>query len=111
MLIGSEALDYAVIRSLAFDTAGLVAYVESLVPTWARHIPQIKMNQRYYAAVHIRNMLQIPFQTRRQMYSALLDGCSIHGIVSNFVPISQLFELCDVDALIQMLRRDYEEEA
>ncbi len=108
MLIGSDALNYSVLHSLAGDTKGLLAYVDSLVPTWARHIPELKMNQRYFAAVHIRNMLNIPFAQRKEMYTALIEDCSVHGLINNFIPISQIFDLCDTAALAELLRRDYE---
>lgn len=109
MLIGESNLDYEVIRKLAGDKAGLVAYVENLVPTWARHIPQIVSNQRYYAAIHIRNMLQMPFLLRKEMCAQLLKGCAVHGVINEFVPVAQLFEECDTEALIRLFRRNCNE--
>lgn len=107
MLIGSENLDYQVIKNLVGDDRAIVEYSDSLVPKWARHLPCIINNQRYFTALHIRNMLQLPFSDRKRLCNALIKDCSIHGIVNEFVPIQRIFEECDNDLLIKLLRKEY----
>ena len=100
MLIGTNQIDYTEIYKRANTPEDLVLYVESLVPIWANHIQAIVYNQRYYTAVIIRNMLQIPYKTREACTNALLEGISINGVMNGFIPITDIIDHCNKDALI-----------
>lgn len=103
MLIGTDQIDYKELYKRVNNPEELVTYVETLVPVWANHIHAIVYNQRYFTAVQIRNMLQIPYKTREACTDALLDGISINGVMNGFVPITDVIEQCDKEALIAAL--------
>jgi len=110
MLIANKTLDYETIHKLSNNPESVVAYIEDMVPKWARHIKGITDNQRFYAAVHVRKMLTLPYQTRHAITEALVDGIYINGIVYDFITLSDLLALCDKDTLLnaieEQLKRD-----
>lgn len=87
------------------NPTGLISYVEELVPIWARHIPSIVDNQRFYVALHLRNSLSLPYKTRMSLAEPLLKGIKIRGVMSSFTPISSILDVCDKEALIKMLEQ------
>lgn len=100
MLIGTDQIDYTELYKRANKPEELVSYVDNLVPVWASHIQAIVYNQRYFVAVQIRNMLQIPYKTREACTDMLLTNISINGVMNGFVPITDILEQCDKTALI-----------
>lgn len=108
MLIGSDNIDYNKITSMINDIPGIIAYVESMIPAYARHLPYIVMNQRYYVAIHIRDMLHIPYKVRMEAASALISGITIFGVITSFTPIKTLFECVDANVLIKMLQEHFD---
>ncbi|MCM1219038.1 MAG: hypothetical protein NC548_31535 [Lachnospiraceae bacterium] len=61
------------------------------------------MNQRYFVAIHLRNVLSIPFKQRKEMVEALVDGISITGDMSCFISITDILDACDKQKLSKML--------
>ena len=111
MVIGESKIDYDVLKSFIGRPAELVVYVESLVPKWARHVPSITYNQRFYVAIHLRAVLTIPYKQRMELVDALVDGISIHGIMSSFTPIEDIINVCNKDDLVEMLKMRLLEDA
>lgn len=104
MIIGRKEIDYVALRAYQFKIGELVPYVEQLVPKWARNIKGITDNQKYYVAIHLRNVLTIPFKTRRDMLDALLYGVNISGICTYFIDIHDIVKSCDTDILRECLK-------
>lgn len=108
MLVGTTNIDYGTIKEFANQPEDLVRYVENHIPVWARHIPCLAHNQRFYVALHLRNVLTLPFKTRKEMTDALIDGINIRGLMSSFTSITDILDACDKDALLQMLYLEVE---
>lgn len=104
MIIGTTNIDYSIIKSFVGKPDDLVTYVENLVPTWARHVPSIVHNQRFYIAIHVRKVLTIPYKQRMELVNALIENINIQGIMSNFTAITDVINVCDKEALVEMLK-------
>lgn len=107
MLIGSTDIDNELVTELVDNHKALIAYAESLVPLWAKHLPHVINNQRYYMALMIRNMLHISFYVRMSACKCLMEGCYICGIVNEVIPISRVFDACNTELLVKMLKKDF----
>lgn len=103
MLIAEKTIDYEVIHQLSNKPSSIVTYIESLVPRWASHIEGITDNQRFYAAIHIRKMLTIPYPIRNAIVEALVKDICINGVVYDFVTINDLIEMCNKELLACMI--------
>lgn len=103
--MGTLQLDYKRLKTFANNPDALISYVEDLVPIWARHIPGIVENQRYYVAVHLRNVLSLPYKTRMSMVEALTRDISLSGVMSGFTGITDIVDSCDKEMLARMIER------
>lgn len=110
MIVGRTNLNYAELKRFVGKPHELVAYTENLVPAWARHINEIVANQRYYVAIHLRNVLSIPYKQRKELVEALIEGVSITGVMSSFTSITELVDACDKSMLIKMIEVKINEE-
>lgn len=110
MLIGTSEIKTDALRGYIDNPSGLVAYVEDMVPVWARHIRCLAHNQRFYVAVHLRQVLSLPYKTRMSMANVLLEGIQLRGIMSSFTPITDILGVCDKEALIEMLKQEMQYE-
>lgn len=111
MIIGTTQIDYNEVKLFVSEPTSLITYVENLVPCWARCIPHIVDNQRYYVAIHIRNVLSIPYKTRMAAANALIEDIRVSGIMTAFTPITAVIDSCDKDALLCILRgKNYEKD-
>lgn len=106
MIIGTDVLDYELLKTFVGRPKELVDFVEETVPLWARHITCLVHNQRFYVAVHLRNVLTIPYKPRMELVNALTEGISIQGIISSFTPIQDILDACNKETLIEMLKED-----
>lgn len=106
MIIGTRDIKTEEVKRYADDPSGLVAYVEGLVPVWARHINCLAHNQRFYVAIHLRNVLTLPYKVRMSMASTLLEGIQVRGVMSSFTPITDILDACDKEALLEMLEQE-----
>ncbi len=104
LIIGTAKLDFEALKDFEGRPSELVTYVESLVPTWARHIDGIVENQRFYTAIHLRKVLTLPYKPRMELVEALTDSIRVHGLISQFTPIDELVNNCDRDKLVLLLR-------
>jgi len=104
MLIGNTIIDYEVLKSFVGKPDELVTYVTNSVPSWARHIECLVNNQRFYVAIHLRNVLTLPYHARMELVNALVEGIHIQGIISSFTSITDLVNACDKQALHAMLK-------
>lgn len=105
MIVGTTYIDYEVLKSFVGRPQDLVVYVENLVPSWARHIKCLTQNQRFYVAIHLRGVLTIPYQVRMELVNALIEGISVRGIISSFTSITEIVDVCNKDALAQMVKQ------
>lgn len=110
MLVGTTAINYEELKEFAGKPKELVTYVCGLVPTWARNIPNIVANQRFYVALHIRKILTLPYQVRTDMVNALVEGINLSGVISNVVSITDIIDMCDKKALAEMLKLEIQNE-
>jgi hypothetical protein len=106
MLVGTTKLNYKEIKSFAGHPQDIVAYCESIIPIWALHIPNIIMNQRYYVAIHIRDMLSLPFKVRKELVDVLVKDITIVGVMSSFTSITDLVASCNKDLLLQAVEEE-----
>lgn len=106
MLVGTTDVNSTELRKYVNFPEKLVTYTEELVPVWARHMTCLLENQRYYVAVLLRNMIQIPYKTRESCIEALLSNISISGVMGTFIPITDIIEFCDKEMLIKALSQD-----
>lgn len=104
MIIGTAKLDYEVLKSFEGRPEELVVYVENLVPRWVRHIHTIVDNQKFYVAIHLRRVLTLSYKPRMALVEALTDSISISGVISQFTPIDDLVESCDIQKLVLLLK-------
>ena len=110
MIVGTTNLDYAELKRFAGRPHELVAYVDSLVPIWARHVTEIVMNQRYFVAIHLRNVLTIPYKQRRELVDELIKDVSITGLMTGFTSIEDIVKSCANEEFIKMIEVKYREE-
>lgn len=110
MIVGTTSIDYEVLKSFIGRPQDLVVYVENLVPSWARHIKCLTHNQRFYVAIHLRGVLTIPYQVRMELVNALIEGISVRGIISSFTSITEIVDVCNKDALAQMVKQKINDE-
>lgn len=103
MLIFTKNLDWERLKRNAKHPESAVELVDSSIPTWASHIKNIQNNQRYYAAVYLRNVLSIPFKTRMELVNTLTEGISVSGLTSYFVSLEELIDYCNKEALVKAL--------
>lgn len=103
MIVGTTKLDYKSLKRFVGRPEELLVYTDNLVPKWARHIESIVLNQRYYVAIHLRNVLSIPYKQRMQLVEHLLSSVTLQGVTSEFVAITEIVDSCDKEALIKML--------
>lgn len=106
MIVGTRDLKTEELKSYVSNPSGLIAYVEDLVPIWARHIPCLAHNQRFYVAIHLRNVLTLPYKVRMSMANTLLEGIQVRGVMSSFTPITDILDACDKEALLKMLEQE-----
>lgn len=103
MIIAERKLDYSYLKDNISNTEKIVDYAIGLVPKWARHIESVVDNQRYYVAIHLRNMLSIPYKLRSNATNKLIDGITISGMMSDFVTIDEILNECNKEQLVQAL--------
>lgn len=103
MVVGTLDLNYDVIKTFTNHPEDIVAYCDSTVPIWANHIDAIVKNQRYYMAIHIRNLLTIPFKDRQRMIDYLIRGLTVSGVMTEFVSVTDIIEACDKKLLLRVL--------
>lgn len=104
MIIGSSKLDINKIKSYIDNPSGIVAYSDSLVPIWARHIMPIVMNQRYYIAVQLRGSGSLSFKQKAPLLEELLKGCYITGDLIEFTDIHDLLHACNKETLTVLIK-------
>lgn len=104
MLIFTKDLDWELLKKHAGNPEKLVALVDSSIPAWAAHINNIHNNQRYYAAVYLRNVLSIPFKQRMEVVNKLTEDISVSGLTSYFVSVEELIDYCNKDSLVKALK-------
>lgn len=104
MIIGTDKLNYDELKLFLTEPTSLITYVDNTVPCWARHIPHIIDNQRYYVAIHIRNVLSIPYKVRVSAANVLIENIRVQGVVTTFTPITDILDICNKEALIKILR-------
>ena len=104
MIVGTTVLNYNELRVYAKRPNELVTYVDNLVPVWARHISPIVYNQRYYVAIHVRNMLSLPYKVRMEAANILTKGISVKGIISGFTSITDILDSCNKEDMLKVLR-------
>lgn len=111
MLVGTTNINYKELKTFANNPQDLVYYVDNLVPIWARHIKGITDNQRYFVAIHLRDVLSLPYKTRMSMVDVLVKDITLTGVMSGFTSITDIVDACDKDSLIHMIERKlgYEE--
>lgn len=103
MLVGKAEFDYAYIKENIQNPQRVVDYVESLVPTWAKHINGITDNQKYYAALRVRNAISIPYKQRTAVVEALMRGTTVTGLIYQVVTIEQVLAACNTEAMCKLL--------
>lgn len=103
MVIGTNSLNFDVIKTFVNHPEDIVAYCDNTVPLWAQHVDAIIKNQRYFMAINIRNMLTIPFRDRQRLIDYLTKGVTIKGVVTEFVCITDVVEACNKKQLLRVL--------
>lgn len=111
MIIGSDVFKPEVIKKFVHNPEDIVAYSDSVIPLWARHIPNIKNNQRYFFAVKVRGMLTLTYKQRKSLIDRLIDGVQISGSMRQFISIDNIIAACDRDALIVLTKEAINEKA
>ena len=106
MIIATDNLNYEVIKLYINNPSGLINYVDSLVPVWLRHIKSITYNQRYYVAVHLRDLKSIPYKDKMCMVNSLVKGIHLTGNMTDFVTIDTILQQCNIPVLVEMLTRN-----
>lgn len=109
MIIGTDQFKPEEFKRYVMYPEEVVAYSDNSIPLWARHIPNIQNNQRYYYAVKVRGMLSIPFKQRSKLIDVLTDGISISGAMDRFIPIMSVIMACDKDTLVKLLEEKLKE--
>ena len=99
MVIGCDNLNYDELLRFVNDTDSMIKYVEHLVPKWARHIPGILDNQRFFTAIHLRKVMTIPYHQKMRLVNALVENITISGISDQFITIDNIIESCDKEQL------------
>lgn len=107
MIVGTLDLDFDKIHDCTEHVSELCDYSDSLVPKWARHITPIVHNQRYYVAIHVRNMLTIPYKKRKEMFNELIADIHLKGVMSEFIPISDILAECDKELLCSAIQERF----
>lgn len=110
MIIGYDEIPVNEVKSFIGKPNDFVAYVDSLIPMWARHIDSIISNQRYFVALHVRRMLSLPYKERMDLVNALVRGIRIKGTTNTFVPITHIVRSCNLEALADMLEMEMRDE-
>lgn len=100
MIVGTTFIDYNKINTFIGRPREFCDWVDSLVPKWARHITSIKDNQRYYIAIHLRQVISIPYVRRMELINPLIDGIHVRGSIDEFVAITEILDACDLPSLI-----------
>lgn len=103
MIVGDAKINYGLIHRYIQEPQLLVRMVQDTVPTWCRHREEIVNNQRYMYAVYIRNLLNIPYKLRKDATFALIQNINITGMTTAFIPITEVVDACDKQALLRML--------
>lgn len=104
MIIATTDIDYGYIKSNVTEPDKVLKYVNGLIPAWAAHVRNIQDNQRYYVAIHVRNILTIPYKIRKTLTDRLIGGISLYGMINNFVTLDDILNECDKSKLIDALR-------
>lgn len=110
MVVGDLKLNYDVIKTFLNHPEDIVAYCESCIPVWAQHIQQLKFNQRYYMAIHIRDLKNIPFRDRQALVEPLIKGITLVGVMSSFTSITDIIEACDKETLLRVVKEYLKDE-
>lgn len=103
MIVGNLNLDYTEIKKFVNHPQDIVAYCDNTIPVWCKHITPIVMNQRYYMAIHIRDMLTLPFKVRSALVETLIKDVTITGVMSHFISIYDVLEACDKEKFTRVL--------
>ena len=103
MIIYTRDLDFNKVCTIVNSHGNLVRYVENLVPTWARCFPHIVDNQRYYVAMQLRSILQVPFKVRKAYVEELCNGLSLRGLTTVCITVSEVLAVCNMDSLRVMV--------
>lgn len=109
MIIADDNVDYEKIWTYVNRPEAICNYAESLVPSWCKHLDWLVMNQRYYLAVHIRNLTSMPYKKRKALVDNLIQGIKLSGIVSEFITIYTVLSVCNLDLLRQGMEALYSE--
>lgn len=103
MLIFTKNVNWGLLKRKVHNPEEAVDYVCGLVPKWAQHLQNIQNNQRYYAAVYMRNVYTLPYRERMTIVKALTDGISLTGLTSGFVALDEVIASCNKENLLGAL--------
>lgn len=107
MVVGTTFIDYNKINTFVGHPNQFRDWVDSLVPCWAQHIPGIIDNQRYYIAIHLRQVISIPYVQRMHLIEPLITNIQIKGSVDDFVAITDIINMCDTKLLVEALKEEF----
>lgn len=107
MVVGTTYIDYNKINTFVGHPSQFKDWVDSLVPCWAKHIEGIIDNQRYYIAIHLRQVISIPYVQRMELINPLIENIKIKGSVDGFVAITDILALCDTKVLVEALKEEF----
>ena len=102
MIIGNKHIDFGLLRSACVDAETLTKYVVNMVPETIQHIPAIVDNQKYYAALHVRNFTDIPYYRRMELCNELLRGVKVRGTTNELYDYRDLLAAINVDQVVKL---------
>lgn len=106
MVVGCKDLDFSAMKRACRSPDALKAYALEIVPTPLRHIRAIIDNQKYLVALQVRGVASIPWQRRKALCEALLDGAYIRGVPDAVYDYNDLLQIIDVSAFERYLREE-----
>ena len=103
MLVGTTNIDTNELSKHCNSAEDLIAYSDSLVPSYFRGVREIVNNQRYYTAVILRNFYKNDYNKWHPLCNALLTGVRVVGSLTDIYTCKDLLQECDAHMIYKFL--------
>lgn len=106
MIVGRKVINSERLQVVYDDPQSLEKYCLSLIPKYARHLPNILDNQKYVVALAIRKEKSISFKKKKEICDRLLEGTTVRGYLHAITEVEDLIFHSDIDKLLSNLFKE-----
>lgn len=106
MLVGTKDVNFSDLKASCTNTESLRRFSDSLVPLPLLHLPEVVDNQRYLVALYVRQIKAFPWQRRKDLCEALLNGVHVRGVADYIYDYADILAAINIEKFNQYLEEE-----